>query len=175
MGHDEHQCLYKQIDELKNIMKKHNVPLPKAYMERGSSSLDSKGKGHALLTNTVSHGEWIIDSGATHHMGASKRDFSSMTHLKVPDIFIGDDTKVEVEGIGEVEMDNGAFKDGLYVHNLTSNLLLVYQITHYGGGNKVEFLPDSMVVKSIKEESIIAIGEANHDSRIYTFSSFVPK
>ena len=72
-------------------------------------------------------------------------------------------------------MDNGAFKDVPYVPNLTSNLLLVYQMTHYGDGNKVEFLPHLVVVKSIKDGSMIAKGEANHDSRLYTFSSFVPK
>ena len=98
-----------------------------------------------------------------------------MTPLEVPQIFVGDDTKVEVEGKGDVEMENGVFKDALYVPNLTSNLLSVYQITQYGDGNKVEFLPDSIVVKSIKDDSMVAIGEANHDSRLYTFSSFVPK
>ena len=89
-----------------------------------------------------------------------------MTHLKVPHIFIGDDTKAEVEGKGEVEMDNGEFKDVLYVPNLTSNLLSVYQMTHYQDENKVEFLPDLVVVKSIKDGLMIAKGEANHDSRI---------
>ena len=73
---------------------------------------------------------------------------------------------MEIEGKGKVEMENGAFKDVLYVPNLTSNLLFDYQITHYGGGNKVEFLPDLVVVKSIKEDSMVAIGEANHDSRL---------
>lgn len=68
---------------------------------------------------------------------------------------------MEVEGKGEVEMENGVFKDVLYVPNLTSNLLSIYQITHYGGGNKVEFLPDLVVVKSIKDDSMVAIGEAN--------------
>ena len=89
-----------------------------------------------------------------------------MTPLEVPHIFVGDDTKVEVEGKGEVEMESGAFKDVLYVSNLTFNLLSVYQITHYRGGNKVEFLPDLVVVKSIKDDSMVAIGEAKHDSRI---------
>ena len=65
-----------------------------------------------------------------------------MTHSEVPHIFIGDETKVEVEGKGEFEMDNGVFKDVLYVPNLTSNLLVVYQMTHYGDGNKVECLSD---------------------------------
>ena len=123
-------------------MKKHNVPVPNAYKDKGTPSSYSKGKWHALLTNTISQGDWIIDSGTTHHMGASKRYFSSMTQLEVPYIFVGDDTKVEVEGKGEVEMNNEMFKDVLYVPNLTSNLLSVYQMTHYGGGNKVEFLPN---------------------------------
>ena len=82
-------------------------------------------------------------------MGASKRYFSSMTPSKLPHIFVGDDTKVEVEGNGEVEMENGAFKDILYIPNLTSNLLSIYQITHCGGEIKDEFLLDSVVVKSM--------------------------
>ena len=69
---------------------------------------------------------------------------------------------------------SGAFKDLLYVPNHTSNLLSVYQITHCGGGNKAEFLPDLVVVKSIKDDSMVAVCESKHDSRIYTFSSFVP-
>ena len=59
-------------------------------------------------------------------MGASKRDFSLMTPLEVPHIFVGDDTKVEFAGKGEVEMESGVFKDVLYVPNLISNLLSVY-------------------------------------------------
>ena len=57
-------------------MKKHNVPLPSAYNDKGSSS-DSKGKGHALMENSNSSKEWILDSGASYHMGSSKEDFSS--------------------------------------------------------------------------------------------------
>ena len=79
---------------------------------------------------------------------------------------------MEVEGKGEVEMESGVFKDVLYVPNLTFNLLSIYQITHYGGGNKVEFLPDSVVVKIIKDVSMVTIGKANHDSIIYTLLKF---
>jgi len=32
-----------------------------------------------------------------------------------------------------------------------------------------------VVVKRIKDDYMVATGEANHDSRLYTFSSFVPK
>ena len=46
-----------------------------------------------------------------------------MKQSKVPHIFVGDDTKMEVEGKGHVVMENGEFKDVLYVPNLSSNLL----------------------------------------------------
>ncbi len=59
---------------------------------------------------------------------------------------MGDDTKMEVEGKGHVEMENGEFKDILYVPNLSSNILSIYQITHLGDSKKVEFLPDLIMV-----------------------------
>ena len=59
---------------------------------------------------------------------------------------MGDDKKMEVEGKGYIEMENGEFRDVLYVPNLSSNLLLVYEITHLRDGHKVEFLPDSVQV-----------------------------
>ena len=108
-SHEEHECYLKKIDELTNIMKKHNVPLPNAYREKGSSSSDLKGKGQALMANSSSSAEWILDSGASYHMGSSKGDFSSLKQSMVPHIFVGDDTKMEVEGKGHVEMENGEF------------------------------------------------------------------
>ena len=82
---------------------------------------------------------------------------------------------MEVEGKGQVEMENGEFKDVLYVLNLSSNLLSIYQITHYGGCNKVEFLPDLVMVQNLKDDSLVVVGKVNHDTRLYSFSHFVPK
>ena len=56
-------------------MKKHNVPLPNAYKEKGNSS-NSKGKGQVLMENSNSSTEWILDLGASYHMGSSKEGFS---------------------------------------------------------------------------------------------------
>ena len=92
LDHEEHECYHKKIDELTNIMKKQNVPLPNTYKEKGSS-LDSKGKGQALMENSNSSTEWILDLGASYRMGSSKEDFSSLKQSKVPHIFLGDDTK----------------------------------------------------------------------------------
>ena len=68
---------------------------------KDSTPNSSKGKGQALMANTSSS-EWILDSGASYHMGSSKQDFSSLKQSKVPHIFMGDDAKMEVEGKGHV-------------------------------------------------------------------------
>ena len=98
------------------------------------------------MASSSSLGEWILDSSASYHMGSSKGHFSSLKQSKVPHIFVGDDAKMEVEGKGQVEMENGEFKDVLYVPRLSSNLLSIYQINHYGAGNKVKFLPNLVMV-----------------------------
>ena len=81
---------------------------------------------------------------------------------------------MEVEGKGQVEMENGEFKDVLYVP-LSSNLLSIYQITHYGGTNNVDFLPDLVMVCNLKDDSLVTVGKVNHDTRLYSFSHFVPR
>ena len=127
------------------------------------------------MAHSSSSLEWILDSSASYHMGSSRDDFCSLDKSKVPHIFVGDDTKMEVEGKGNIEMENGEFQEVLYIPNLSSNLLLVYQITHLGDGHKFEFLPDSMQVRSLRDDSVIAVGKVNDDKRLYSFSHFVPK
>ena len=82
---------------------------------------------------------------------------------------------MEFQGKGNVELDNGVFKDVLHVPNHSTNLLSIYQISHYECGNKVELLPDTVVVKNLKDDSMVAIGKENHETRLYSFSHFVPK
>ena len=98
-----------------------------------------------------------------------------MKQSKVSHIFAGDDAKMEVEWKGHVEMENGEFNEVIYVPNLSSNLLSIYQITHYGDGNKVKFLLESVLMHNLKDDSLVAVGKVNHDARLYSFSHFVPK
>ena len=98
-----------------------------------------------------------------------------MKTSNVPYIYVGNDTQVEVQGKGNVELENGIFIDVLHVPRLSTNLLSIYQITHYGCGNKVEFLPDTIVVKNLQDDSIVAVGKENHETRLYSFSYFLPK
>ena len=102
-------------------------------------------------------------------MGASKEQFSSLKPSNVPYIYVGNDTQVEVQGKGNVELDNGIFKEVIHVPNLSTNLFSIYQITHYGCGNKVQFLPDIVVVKNLKDDSMVVVGKENHKTRFILF------
>ena len=127
-----------------------------------------------MVASTNNFEEWVLDSGPTHHMGASSEHFSFLKPSPVPYIYVENDTQVEVKGKGNVELDNGVFKDVPHVPNLSTNLLSIYQITQYGCGKKLEFLPDSVVMKNLKDYSMVAIGKVNHETRLYFFSHFLP-
>ena len=50
----------------------------------------------------------------------------------------------------------------------------VYQMTHTGSLKRVIFCPDSVEITDISTGSIIAKGIANHASKVYEFSHFMP-
>ncbi len=81
---------------------------------------------------------------------------------------MGDDTKMQVEGKRHVEKDNRKFKYVLYIPNLSSNLLSIYQITQLGDGHKVDFLLDSVMVHSLKDDSLVVVAKVNHVKRVYS-------
>jgi hypothetical protein len=83
---------------------------------------------------------------------------------------MGDDTPVAVARERRVELHNGNFENVLHVPKLYMNLLSVYKITQKG--KKVEFTLDLVLVIGMHENSIIAIGEVDHKSRLYKFTKF---
>jgi hypothetical protein len=78
-------------------------------------------------------------------------------------------------GEGIVDLEAGCFTNVLHVPSLSANLLLIYQITHSGSRRKVEFTSNSAVITDISTSSQLAHGIADHSSRLYFFSHFVPK
>jgi hypothetical protein len=103
-------------------------------------------------------------------MAAKEEFFASLFSCSKPPIFKGDDTLVAVAGEGRVEFPNGSFENVLHVPKLSINMLSVYQITQKG--KKVEFTSDSVSVLDMHDNSIIAIGEVDHKSRLYKFTKF---
>ena len=190
IGHDEHRCHVKQIDELKNILKKNNINLPAAYQEKDSSpSSSSKGKGTTLMATTSSSSpsstssqhdkhkgqaflavadsntdQWILDSGASHHMTSSKDMFSSFDSCSSPPILMANNTSLAVCGKGSIDIEGGAFNDVLCVPTLSRNILSIYQITHSGTRKSVEFTPDSIIVRDLHSKALVAVGEVDHRS-----------
>jgi hypothetical protein len=88
---------------------------------------------------------------------------------------LGDATPAKVCGEGIVDLEGGCFKNVLHVPLMFANLLSIYHITHSGSGRKVEFTLDSAVITDISTGSLLAHGIADHGSRLYFFSHFVPK
>jgi len=50
------------------------------------------------------------------------------------------------------------------------NMLSVYQISQTG--KRVEFTSDSITILDMHDSSIIAVGEVDHNSRLYKFTKF---
>ncbi|KAH9321305.1 hypothetical protein KI387_015944, partial [Taxus chinensis] len=133
---------------------------------------NDKKKGKALVAKVAPSSTWIIDSGASHHMGSSHVEFSNIEPCGMSQITMGNDTTVSVSGSGSVEMDGGTFNQVLSVPDLSTNLLSVYQITHLGEGMRVEFGPNSVIIRELNNDTTVAEGKADHRSRLYTFSHF---
>jgi hypothetical protein len=163
----------KQIDLMTQVLQKNNLGdfIPEgSKKKKEEDNVPKKGNHHALVAINSSSDSSIIYSGASHHMITKEEVFKSLSSCSGPLIFMGDDTPIAVAGEGRVELSNGSFENVLHVQNLSMNLLSVYQITQKG--KNVEFTLDSVSVIDMHDNSIIAIGETNHKSRLYKFTKF---
>ena len=79
-------------------------------------------------------------------MVSSKESFSTLTLSKGPNIHMGDDSQIPVEGRGSVKTKHGELKNVLYVSSLAANLLFVYQMTHTGSPKRVTFDSESVEI-----------------------------
>ena len=80
----------------------------------------------------------------------------------------------QAKGKGYIKFEHGKFKDALYVPSLAANMLSVYQMTHTGSPKRVIFGPDLVEITDISTGNIIVKGIANHASKAYEFSHFIP-
>jgi hypothetical protein len=164
----------KQIDLMIQVLQNNNLGdfIPEgAKKKKEEDHAPKKGNHHDLVTINSSSDSWIIDSGASHHKEFKEEVFTSLSSCSGPPILMGDDTPVAIEGEGRVELHNGSFDNFLHVPKISMNLLSVYQITQKG--KKVEFSTlDLVPVIDMHDNSIIAIGEVDHKSRLYKFTIF---
>ena len=56
-------------------------------------------------------------------MVASRESFSSLQYFDGPSIQMGNNSKVQTKGKGSIKIEQGKFKDVLYVPSLAANML----------------------------------------------------
>jgi hypothetical protein len=80
--HSESTCMQKQIHLMSQILQKNNLRdhIPEGAKKKKPKYPNSKkgNSSHALISINSSPDAWIIDSGASHHMAASKVVYSSL-------------------------------------------------------------------------------------------------
>jgi hypothetical protein len=74
--HPESACMQKQIDQMAQIIQKNNLGdcIPEGAKKKKPEDQNPKkgNSSHALIAINSSLDAWIIDSGASHHMDATK-------------------------------------------------------------------------------------------------------
>jgi hypothetical protein len=128
---------------------------------------------HALTAINSSPNYWIVDSGASHHMVATKEVYSSLGTCKGHPIMTGDNSQVKVTSKGRIELTNESFENVLHVPRISVNLLSVYHMTKSGTRKRLIFTHDAVDIYDMQTNSKVATSEVNHQSRLYTFSEFI--
>jgi hypothetical protein len=171
-GHDESKC-FKKMAVLEATKNKHNISID------STSSYFSHGHAHSAsgfsfnTTSTSSFDEWLIDSGASYHMDKYKDIFSALNECNTKKLFFGHDISLNVVGSGTIQVDKGHFNDVLCVTTLSCNLLSIYQITHSGEGQTIEFSPHQVVIKDLKDpKHVLATGIVDDITKLYKFDNF---
>ena len=100
-----------------------------------SNNFNNKNKnkkfGYVATHYTKSHSnssDWIIDSGCTNHMCFERAKFENFHKYRKDAVVIGDNSILEVQGIGSVLIQRMILENILDVPKLTMNLLSVIQV-----------------------------------------------
>ena len=85
---------------------------------------------------------------------------------KGPPIVLGDDSLTDSLGKGRIDLDHGSFNNVFYILGISSNLLLVYQMTHTGSPKKVIFSPNEFEITNLLNAKVIAKRVVYHTSKL---------
>jgi hypothetical protein len=97
--HPEENCMRNTIDEMAKQMQQHNLTVPENAKKKDDNRTGGRAQdGHDLMVLTSTPSSWILDSGASSHMSASKYEFSSMEESTRSPIYLGDATPAKVCG-----------------------------------------------------------------------------
>ena len=60
-----------------------------------------------------------------------------------------DDSEIPTKGIGTINLDNGYFKNVLYVPNIVENILSIYKMTQKSISKRVTFTQEYVEISEI--------------------------
>lgn len=139
IGHYAPQCRHR---------KKNENP-PEANLAEGDDDIIAAVIAEANIVTDVN--KWVVDSGATRHICATKDAFTSYNTVGDGEelVYLGDSRTAAVSGKGKVmlKLTSGktlALSDVLHVPNIRTNLISVALLSK--GGIKVSFESDKIVM-----------------------------
>jgi len=79
----------------------------------------------------MSHSEWVLDSGASHHMSPYSSSFTSVSPLSSIPVMTANGTSMLLAGVGSVVTPHLSFSNVYLIPKLKLNLASVGQICDY--------------------------------------------
>ena len=94
--HPESTSMRRTIDEMSLLLKKHNITVPTGTRkaDHREETEEYEEKCHALKASFSTTHAFLIDSGASNHMVASKESFSSLQSFDGPSIQMGNNNQI---------------------------------------------------------------------------------
>jgi hypothetical protein len=144
---------------------------PRRNQEQDRKAQENDSKAHvsfqfSAMTHedkNLNEQEWIVDSGATDHMCAIQNKFKKLRKCSNKHIYLANHDKLEIEGIGEVEL---VFKDTtviltdvLLVPKISKNLVSVSALAQKG--LKIE--AEQKEMKIIKQGVVVMRATLNNN------------
>ena len=104
--HPESSCMRRTIDVMTILLEKHNITVPIGTRKAGhrEETEEHDERFHALKARySITH-SFLIDSGASNHMVASRESFSSFHSFDGPSIQMDNNSKVQTKGKGFIKL-----------------------------------------------------------------------
>jgi hypothetical protein len=100
--------------------------------------------------------EWILDSGASHHMSSDRKSFLSLNPTSSIKFKIADGTLIRAARIGSISTSNFSLSNVYYVPNIAWNVVSVSQL--YDSGYSVRFSSTRCYVQDPLSKRLVGNG-----------------
>jgi len=108
-------------------------------------------------TSGISHSEWVLDSGASHHMSPDSSSFTFVSPLSSIPIMTADGTLMPLAGVGSVVTPHLSLPNVYLIPKLKLNLAFVGQICD-SGDYLVMFSGFFCCVQDLQSQKLIGTG-----------------